>query len=179
MATDKTRKITYELDKTTQEVDLKKLLGRTPTASEKEKFVAEAIERIIERSQSGQDILGNRFKSYSKDYAEQKGVSRNSVDMTLDGDMLLAIRRLRDADSKLRFGITGGVDAKKSFNHNTGDTLPKRRFFGLTVAEQKEIASSIKAQDIRGVTAREVREDTRESLLSLVETLRLEADNGN
>ena len=37
-----------------------------------------------------------------------------------------------------------GLQTKKSFNHDTGDTLPRREFFGITEAEAKEIAREVK-----------------------------------
>ena len=175
MAKDKTRGIEFSLSKTTQKVNLKELLGRTPTAAEKELFVSEAIEKIIGRTQSGESIHGKSFKPYSKEYAEVKGSSE--VDMTLTGDMLLSMERKQRGKDEVEFGIYGGVEAKKSYNHNTGDTLPKRTWFGLKKSEAKEIAASIKEQDLSGVTAKDVSESREVDLLSIIKSLRLEVDD--
>ena len=37
-----------------------------------------------------------------------------------------------------------GLQTKKSFNHDTGDKLPKREFFGITDKEAKDIAREVK-----------------------------------
>lgn len=168
------RDLEITLEKTIQKVDLKELLGRKPKAVEKEAFVAAAIERIIERSQSGKSIDGRKFKRYSEEYAEKKGVSRSDVDMTLFGDMLLSVKRHGSRSSdQVEFGITGGVEALKSYNHNTGDTLPRRQWFGLSIKEQKEIAEQIRSSSFRDATVKEVREQSKSRLLEIVESLTL------
>lgn len=177
----KNRNINLSLSETSQEIDLKDLLGRKPKPAEKEAFVQAAINRIIERSQSNKNINNRKFAKYSKDYAEKKGVSRDDVDMTLDGDMLLSIKRLRASGDKVKFGIKGGVDAKKSYNHNVGDTLPKREYFGLNLSEMKSIAKDIKQADLGKFTVSEIREqiinqresavDDNELIKSVIESL--------
>ena len=168
------REIKFSLQETIQKVDLKELLGRKPKPVEKEAFVQAAIERIIERSQSNKSIDGRNFRQYSKEYAEQKGVSRSDVDMTLLGDMLLSVKRQgsRSSDT-VEFGIKGGVEALKSYNHNVGDTVPRRQWFGLSIKEQKQIANQIKSESFVDKTVREIKEDTQERLLRLVESISL------
>ena len=144
---DDTRKISYSKRQTSQEINLKDVLGRKPTPEEKSRFVEEAVDRIINRTQSGKQLTNVNFKRYSEEYAEQKGVSPSDVDMTLLGDMLESVKELSARGNKVRYGIDGGVDAKKSFNHNTGDTLPKRTWFGLTKKEAKEIGQRIKSEE--------------------------------
>lgn len=176
MAGDRRRKIVYEMDETSQEIDIDRLLGRKASAAEREAFVSLAIERIIERTQSGQDINGRELAEYSEDYADKKGVDPSEVDMTLMGDMLLSIKRLSNRD-KLKFGITDDLEAKKSYNHNTGDTLKKRTFFGLTSQEQKEIANSIKRSPSTPGTVREVRRQRELTLKEALESIRLDRDD--
>jgi len=89
------------------------------------------------------NIKGSDFKQYSKGYADRKGVSRSAVDMFLKGDMLEAIQS-KIKGQNITVEIDGGVDALKSFNHNTGDTLPKRQFFGIQRKEINEIVSVVK-----------------------------------
>lgn len=133
-----------------QEINLGDLLGRTPTRDEARAFAQEAIERIIERSQSGQDINGKQFKEYTKDYAEEKGVSRGDVDMTLFGDMLLSIDS-RISGDRVRIEIPSS-ETPKAYGHISGfkghPTIPqgkyKRDFFGLTRDEAEQIAEFVK-----------------------------------
>ena len=176
MAGDRRRKIEYSLDETVQTVDLDKLIGRKTTAAEKETFVTLAIERIIERTQSGVDINGNSFAEYSEDYADKKGVDVSEVDLTLMGDMLLSIKRFPDRKN-VKFGINDDKEAKKSFNHNTGDTLKKRTFFGLTVSEQKQIANAIKNAKDKPTTVRQAREQRELTLREAIDAIQLVRDD--
>lgn len=134
-----------------QEIDLSDFYDRPPTESEKRAFAQEAIERIIDRTQSGRDIRGNQFKQYSKEYAEFKGVSRSDVDLTLFGDMLLSVQPRFQGD-KVIIEIPR-EETDKAYGHLSGfkghPTIkdgPKRDFFGLNREEAKTIAESVKSE---------------------------------
>jgi hypothetical protein len=129
-----------------QEINLKRYLGRNPTDAEIEAFAQVAIERINLRTLEGETIHGGKFKQYSKAYAEKKGVSRDSVDLFLEGDMLDALNYESTSDS-VKIVIDDSLEAKKGYNHHTGDTLPKRPWFGITTDEARTIAESIKDED--------------------------------
>ena len=47
--------------------------------------------------------------------------------------------------SEVQIKVKPGLETKKAYNHQVGDTLPKRRFFGLLESEAKQIAESIKS----------------------------------
>lgn len=142
----KAGELNISLDEISQEIDLTNYLGRKPTASEKRAFAELAIDRINNRTLDGETVNGGKFKRYTKKYADFKGVTRDSVDMFLDGDMLDSIgrRTSKEKSSTVFIQIEKGLQTKKAFNHNTGDTLPKRPFFGLTDDEAKQIAENIK-----------------------------------
>lgn len=123
------------------------LLGRNPSDNELESFATEAINYMIERTQSGHDIKGDKFKAYTEDYADKKGVSRGDVDLTLFGDMLSSIVSDFQGDEVI-IQMAGDLEIKKAYNHNVGDTLPKRTFFGLTRDEAKNIAEKIRGTEI-------------------------------
>lgn len=135
-------------NKTEQKINLRKLLGRTPTRDEKILFAELSIELINNRTLDGKDINNKKFTKYSKGYAEKKGVPRSAVDLFLDGDMLDAIETTAETRDTVSFGIIGGIDAKKSDNHNKGVTLPKREFFGVTKKEANRILDAIKDDSI-------------------------------
>lgn len=136
------------IDELSQTIDLKSYLGRKPTATEKQNFAELAIDAIENRTLDGNTINGGKFKKYSKAYAEFKGVTRTSVDLFLEGDMLDNINRGKSKEKKgtVFIQMKKGVETKKAFNHQTGDTLPQREFFGVTDAEAKSIASEIKEE---------------------------------
>jgi hypothetical protein len=131
----------YSLDEVSQEIDLSEVLGRTPSEVESREFMDEAINLIIERTQAGFDINGRAFKQYSEDYAEFKGVSRGDVDLTLTSAMLAGING-ETQDARVRIFVDPD-QVPKAFNHCTGDTLPRRNFFGLTAEEIESIAGGL------------------------------------
>lgn len=126
-----------------QEIDLTKLLGRQPKPVELAAFEEEAIETIIKRTQSGKDRQGKGFVPYSPEYADEKGSS--DVDLTLMGDMLLGVKSRRTMDGVEIYLESDQVP--KGYNHQVGDTLPKREWFGLNEKEAREIARRVKEDD--------------------------------
>ena len=139
-------KMVVSLDELSQDIDLKQYLGRKPTDSEKRNFSESAIDLIENRTLDGDDINGKEFKKYSPKYAESKGVTVDSVDLFLEGKMLESIgrRKSKEKTSSVFIQMKKGKETKKAFNHNTGDTLKQREFFGLTDLEAKAIAREIK-----------------------------------
>ncbi len=129
-------------DEISQSIDLKKYLGKNPSKEQKNLFFDLFVNKMVERTTSGNDIDGKKFEKYSEKYAEQKGVDINSVDLVLDGNMLGDIERDTSAKgSRVKIKIDEN-DLLKSFNHSVGDTLPKRDFFGFK--DDEEIKDIIK-----------------------------------
>jgi hypothetical protein len=137
-----------------QEINLADILDRAPTRAEIAAFQEAAVELIIERSQSGVDVNGRQFKEYTKEYAEEKGVSRGDVDMTLFGDMLLSINTQSRGDV-VRIEMAPDETAK-AYGHISGfkghPTIPsgkyKRDFFGLSRSEAENIAESVRDRSV-------------------------------
>jgi hypothetical protein len=104
------------------------------------------IETIVNRTQDGISLGGRPFKKYSKNYVNSlafkvHGKSEGNVDLTLSGDMLSAIEVLEESDNGLLIGFDNTLDNDKAYNHNVGDTLPKREFFGLQKQELEYITN--------------------------------------
>ena len=136
-----------------QEIDLGQVFDRAPTPQEFEDFINAAKERIIERTQSGVNVNGSKFKQYTPEYASFKGVGRGDVDLTFFGDMLDALDGFVEGEKVV---ITiAGEQAAKAYGHITGfeghPTIPngkyKRDFFGLNGKEIDDIANSVKSFD--------------------------------
>lgn len=146
-----TGNLTVTLEELSQEVNLANYLGRKPTSIEKELFASMAIEVINTRTLDGQTINNGKFTKYSKDYADKKGVTRDSVDLFLEGDMLNSIgrRTSKEKSDTVFIQVGKGLDTKKAYNHNVGDTLPKREFFGITDNEARNIARQIEQETPR------------------------------
>lgn len=134
----------YSKDEVSQSFNLKSILGYEPSQKQKKMFGDLVSDYIVDRTLSGKDINNRKFKQYSSEYAERKGVTRNSVNMALTGNMLESIQDETD-ENTIKIVIGSGVDTLKAYNHNTGDTLPKRKFFG--VKSEKQIESIISQVD--------------------------------
>lgn len=121
----------------------------TPSEDQKKLFYELAVDNIVKRTTSGKDIDGSKFTKYSKEYAKKKGVPRSSVDLVLEGDML---RSFEDSDSTgniVKISMEEGDQTLKAYNHNVGDTLPARTFFGIKKeSEMNRIVRQVKAAAI-------------------------------
>lgn len=134
---------TISVDELSQEIDLTRYVDGDLSEEAKETFALAAIERINQRTLDGKNIHGRKFKKYSKDYAAKKGVSRESVDLFLEGDMLSSLD-YEVTTTGVKIKIDDGGESPKAFRHQTGDLgMPKRQFFGLIGEEVREIASEL------------------------------------
>lgn len=121
----------YSKKEVSQRYNLKNLLGYEPSQEQKELFYNLAVDKMVERTTSGNDIDGIRFTPYSPSYAESKGVSKDSVDLVLTGEMLSSFQESQKQKNVVKIKLADGEQTLKGYNHNVGDTLPKRTFFGF------------------------------------------------
>ena len=139
-------KKSVSLNEISQEIELDKYLGKKPTQAQKTLFAALAKDVIENRTLDGDDINGKVFKSYDPDYADKKGVTIDSVDLFLHGDMLEGIgrRKSKERVNTVFMQMKKGLQTKKAFRHDTGDAgAKKREFFGITDKEAKDIAREV------------------------------------
>jgi hypothetical protein len=157
--------LNVSLSELSQEIDLGSYLGRKPTKGEKTAFAELAQAEIESRTLDGQTINGGKFKKYSKKYADLKGVTRDSVDLFLEGDMLDGIgrRSSKEKPDTVFIQMKKGLQTKKGFNHDSGDKLPRRQFFGVTDNEARELAEQ----------ARDTKEDKKTSRADLLKAINL------
>lgn len=111
------------------------------------------IDHIVSRTQDGKAIGGTRElkRPYSKEYVESvefkaAGKSKNEVNMTLNGDMLGLLTQTDETANTITIGWEDEKENLKAYNHNVGDTVPKRDFFGLNRTEQRAIAQRLKPE---------------------------------
>lgn len=175
----------YTIEKVSQTIDLKEFLGvdlssRPDLKLEIGQAIADAIKK---RTESGVDISGNSFKAYSSSYrnaAEFKAFGKGSkVNMTLSGEMLDSIDVESRDGNQIEIFIDGDV-AARAYNHNVGDTLPKRQFFG--VYKQSDIIKDLKERyrnDIETVIEEETESarETRQTVANLRPSSIREEDN--
>lgn len=110
-------------------------------------FARDIIDKIITRTQQGLDINGRRFTAYKDSYRDSdtfKSMGKTGhVNLTLFSDMLNSIEYDYQGDNVVIF-ISDSTEAAKAYNHNTGDTLPRREFFGVTQTELNGIKRQYK-----------------------------------
>ena len=141
-------KIKASLEGLSQTINLKEVFGRdvSDRPALKQAFAQAVIDHIVERSESGKAVTGRNLKKpYSDEYAETleflaAGKSKGAVNMKLTGDMLRSIDLIDEDAQTITIGIDDPNEAPKAFNHQTGDTVPKRPFFGINQRELNDIA---------------------------------------
>lgn len=133
------------------EVDLDEMFGTlVPDSSSFRQQVGQAIiDKIRDRAADNLDVKGNKLKKYSKTYIESDefkayGKSAGDVNMQLTGDMLGLMDIIDEKKNKIVIGWDDSNEASKAYNHITGDTVPKRNFFGLPKEDIEQIAEQFK-----------------------------------
>ena len=58
--------------------------------------------------------------------------------------MLSLLDIVEDKGNKIKIGWSDDVENAKAYNHNTGDTVKKREFFGITSGDIKAISKEFK-----------------------------------
>ncbi len=155
-----------------QEIDLYDLFGVDLTSHSdlKDRIGQAVIDAMIKRTEKGVDVYGAKFASYSKEYKdtlEFKAYGKtNKVNMHLRGDMLGKVDILNNSGNKIRIGWDEEKECLKAYNHNVGDTVPKRAFFGATQSQLEQIKDKF-IEDVRGIKG-EIEEQSKVSLTDLL-----------
>jgi hypothetical protein len=153
----------FKKNKVSQTINLKDTFGIDFRGKDSLKqAVGQAIiDRIVTRTESGKGMSFSgqkgrpvKLKSpYSKSYANSEdfkafGKSKSKVNMSLTGDMLASMDITGIDGNSITISFEGETENAKAFNHSTGDTVPKRPFFGVNNSELKKIKSEF-APDIK------------------------------
>lgn len=169
------------LDKVSQTINLNEVVGSDISSDEKlvSKIGQAIIDYMDQRVEDGLGYGRKKLKSpYSKSYASSlnftaAGKSKNHVNMRLSGDMMSSIDLLDTSGAEITLGIEGS-EAPKAFNHQTGDTVPKREFFGVTKDEIKKYVLDQFKDDINAKKVTSVSEQNK--LIGAVRGIRTLAD---
>lgn len=132
-------------------IDLSKMFGqRVPDSEAFRQGVGQAIiDRIRERTSGNIDRKGNRFKNYSKLYAQSlefraAGKAKNDPNLRLTGDMLGLMDVIDTSRNSITIGWPDADEAAKAHGHITGakdGPKVKRDFFGLPDSDYKNLTS--------------------------------------
>lgn len=145
-----------------QTIDLKEMFGVSFKGRPllREALGQAILDKIRDRSDDGRGISfdksGNgrpvKLKTpYSKAYTNSLdfkafGKSKNKVNMELTGDMLGLMDVKRQTSDTITIGWDERDENNKAFNHATGDTVPRRPFFGCSKSELKTIGKQFKSE---------------------------------
>lgn len=185
----KLSKIRASKQELSQTLNLKEIFGHdfSRQGRLKEAIAQVVIDHITKRTERGKAVGGRRnLKApYSREYQDSlefkaAGKSPNTVNMTLTGDMLRSIDVLESKGNTIKIGIDDSFEAPKAFNHQTGDTVPKRDFFGLNQTDLRAITRELRKEVKDAFRGRgEQRDEAADSLaLVLLRELREEATDG-
>lgn len=111
------------------------------------------IEHIVDRTQRGLDKEGSKFPKYSKSYIKSldfknAGKSASRVDLQLSGDMLAAIKLLRQKKGEIVVGFERG-------------TLENDKAEGNILGSYGGNPNPSKARDFLGIEDKKLRELVR------------------
>jgi hypothetical protein len=114
-------------------IDLsEELKGLNKTQASKIKtLVGESLLRLVDEDldQAQSPVNGATFKGLSKDYAKFKKSKGKGGKPDLQLTQLMnASLGSKNTANGVQLKITDSLQKKKSFNHNVGDTLPKRQY---------------------------------------------------
>lgn len=175
----------FKKDSVYQKFDLKELFGVdvSDMPELREAFGQAVLEKIKERTAAGEFRPNSRPSSkaygYSDEYADSvafkaAGKSKRDVNMELTGDMMNLMDILESKGSQVKIGWDDELQAAKAYNHNKGETVPKRPFFGLSRSEVKDIVRELEPQVQKRVRIfeKEGRSASTEFALKLLEKVR-------
>ena len=148
-------KITKTVNKV--EIDFNKDIEKVPKSKRKSllNIIADTIVSGIESETSKQTSPivnkkgsdGRKFEKLSPEYATAKRllVGNKKADLELSSSMKSSIKtEVKPRLGKIIVKITDKDEKKKSFNHNTGDTLPERKF--LPVKKRDRFSNKIESK---------------------------------
>ena len=100
---------------------------RTQAKNEIRDYVLSEIESHTQAQTSPVD--GSRFAELSSAYRKVKRAlgKGGDADLHLNNDMINSLHAV-NKENGVEFRITDSLEKLKSFNHNTGDTVPRRQF---------------------------------------------------
>ena len=133
------------------------------------------IDRIRERCvDDNEDYLNRPLKKYDEDYDESDAFddfnkSEADVNMTLTGKMLESID-FEDNQSVIKIEVAK-KETPKAYNHQIGDTVERRSWFGMSKKEIGDIKKSF-SNELKAAKAKQ--EPKRQSVLDLLATEQLE-----
>ena len=105
------------------------------------------IERMLDRTERGEDIEGRSFRRYSANYIDwlRKIGASTTVDLSLTGEMLASIRVLSHGTGFIDIGIEAGTFASEKARWQQGGNpnVPSRPFMGIRDDEARSLENEV------------------------------------
>lgn len=106
---------------------------------------------IQDRSFRGLDKNNRKFKKYTEEYAEKKGVGQGEVNLVLSGEMLDELQLLNHGTGWIRIGYERGTDVAGkaegniigSYGQDSGDSSKARDFLGVSTRDLKMLVDGL------------------------------------
>jgi hypothetical protein len=119
----------------------KKAIDNLSSATNMANIANETIIEIQHRTQSGNNIKGNKFKKYSKEYAEYKAehFGSSDVNLTVTNNMLHDIT-YKKIENGVRMYFGTSTENEKAYKNQV---QMKRPFFGLSDYQRTKITKYI------------------------------------
>jgi len=126
------------------------------TAGERKEAGQAMVDKMVENATNGLGVTGSAdnprrrvFPAYTKDYAKAKG--QTSVDLTLSGEMLSALKVISSKKGSVLIGFDSGSEANAKAEGNItgsyGQPAPNKKkardFLGLLRSEVRDILKEI------------------------------------
>jgi hypothetical protein len=114
---------------------------------ERQLIAQDIIDFIIERSSRGLDKNNKKFKKYTKQYADIKGVGTGEVDLVLSGDMMDELDLISHRSGEILIGydrdsdINGKVEGNVKGTYGSDEPKKPRDFLGISEKDLEKILS--------------------------------------
>lgn len=118
--------------------------------------IAEVIlNHITSRTIAGLDKNNKKFKKYSEEYADRKGVGRNDVDLILSGEMIESLELVSHKNGEIVIGykdpsdeLAGKVEGNRTGSYGKGpDPKKARDFLGIDKDELDILLESFRDEE--------------------------------
>lgn len=114
-------------------------LPKTIKPKERVAIADVVLSHIVTRTLNGDDKNNKKFKNYTKDYADFKGVDVADVDLTLDGEMLEELELVSHKAGEITIGysdpsdeLAGKVEGNRSGFYGNSKKKKARDYLGIT-----------------------------------------------
>jgi len=151
---------------------------------ERAKIADALLTHIVGRTMAGLDRDNNKFAKYNKDYAKEKGVGVNDVDLVLSGEMITELKVLKTTATGIEIGYSGSkaligkVEGNILGTYGQPEPIPgkARDFLGILPDDVEVIIDSYMEEDTSDLTNEEVDKIARDAAREILGNIDFSTD---